>query len=108
MEEKSRTNEKLCADTVISGAAAPGAPAGGAERKAKPRANGGKKAQKCDSNSKQMRVIEGGARKRPPDVKDHIGLQLKAIYDDVLKQPVPARFTDLLQELASKSKTAGK
>ena len=56
-----------------------------------------------DTRSEQMHVIEGGGRQRAPDVKDHIGRQLKAVYDDVLRQPVPSRFMDLLQELAAKS-----
>jgi hypothetical protein len=103
MEENCGTSKKLRADTAISAVPAPGAPGGGAVRKAKRRA----KSAKNNPKSEQMRVIDGGARKRPPDVKDHIGQQLKAIYDDILKQPVPARFMDLLHELASKSKLDG-
>jgi hypothetical protein len=57
----------------------------------------------CEGES--MRVIEGGSRKRSPDLNDHLGRQLKAVYDDVLRQPVPSRFTDLLRELASKPET---
>jgi hypothetical protein len=56
-----------------------------------------------EPRGEQMQVIEGGGRQRAPDVKDHIGRQLKAVYDDMLRQPVPSRFTDLLQELAAKS-----
>jgi hypothetical protein len=37
----------------------------------------------------------------PPNVPidEHIGRQLKAIYDDVLNQPIPDRFLDLLNQL---------
>ncbi len=37
----------------------------------------------------------------PPDVPidEHIGRHLKAIYDDVLQQPIPDRFLDLLNQL---------
>jgi hypothetical protein len=106
MDENSGTSKKLRAAAVVSVVPVADAPAGQAGRKAKRHATGAEKT-KSDLKSEQMRVIEGGARKRLPDVKDHIGLQLKAIYDDVLKQPVPARFLDLLQELATKSKTKG-
>ena len=34
-------------------------------------------------------------------IDEHIGRQLKAIYDDVLKQPIPERFLDLLNQLES-------
>jgi len=39
----------------------------------------------------------------PPDVPidEHIGRHLKAIYDDVLQQPIPDRFLDLLNQLES-------
>jgi hypothetical protein len=41
----------------------------------------------------------GRARKRAVNVKDHIGRQLRAIYDEVASQPVPDRFMDLLNRL---------
>ena len=34
-------------------------------------------------------------------IDEHIGRHLKAIYDDVLKQPIPERFLDLLNQLES-------
>ncbi len=33
------------------------------------------------------------------DVADQIGLGLRNVYDDVLSQPVPDRFFDLLRQL---------
>jgi hypothetical protein len=33
------------------------------------------------------------------EVQTKIGQQLRAMYDDVVKQGVPDRFTDLLQQL---------
>jgi hypothetical protein len=33
-------------------------------------------------------------------IQDHIGRQLRAIYDDVLNQPVPDRLLDLLEKLS--------
>lgn len=49
----------------------------------------------------------GRSRRRPPksgasiqmQVQDHIGRQLRAVYDDLLSQPVPDRFLDLLEKL---------
>ena len=32
-------------------------------------------------------------------VQGHIGRQLRALYDDVLSQPIPDRFLDLLRQL---------
>lgn len=34
-----------------------------------------------------------------PQVQDHIGRQLRALYDDVLSQPVPDRFKELMDRL---------
>ncbi len=34
-----------------------------------------------------------------PQVQDHIGRQLRALYDDVLTQPVPDRFRELMDRL---------
>lgn len=43
--------------------------------------------------------VGGRTQKPAPEVVDHISRQLRAIYDDVLAQPVPSRFTDLLSLL---------
>lgn len=45
----------------------------------------------------------GSTRKRRPNVKDHIGRQLRALYDEVASQPVPDRFMELLNRLEVKS-----
>jgi hypothetical protein len=34
-----------------------------------------------------------------PDLQAHIGRQLRSLYDEVLKEPVPQRLRDLLQQL---------
>jgi hypothetical protein len=48
-------------------------------------------------------MVEPGKKKKPPalpaDVQVRIGEKLKAIYDDVVRQPVPDRFKDLLSQL---------
>jgi len=40
------------------------------------------------------------------DVQAKIGSQLRAIYDDVVKEGVPDRFVDLLQRLDKKDEKA--
>lgn len=34
-----------------------------------------------------------------PEVSDQIGRQLRTVYNDILSQPVPDRFMDLLKDL---------
>lgn len=47
--------------------------------------------------------VQGVARPRHPaaksDLADQIGVRLRGVYDDVLAQPVPDRFLELLREL---------
>ncbi len=39
-------------------------------------------------------------RKAPkPEIVEQIGLRLRGVYNDVLMQPIPDRFLDLLQKL---------
>ncbi len=37
------------------------------------------------------------------EIADQIGLHLRSVYDDVLAQPVPCRFLELLRQLESAS-----
>lgn len=41
--------------------------------------------------------------RRKPSVQDHIGQELRAMYDEVLQQPIPDRFLDLLKALDEKA-----
>jgi hypothetical protein len=49
----------------------------------------------------------GGPRVKKPasksQIADQIGLHLRSVYDDVLAQPVPGRFLELLRQLESAS-----
>ena len=51
----------------------------------------------------EIRMVESGKKNKapalPPDVQGKIGEKLKALYDDVVRQPVPDRFMDLLSQL---------
>ena len=42
---------------------------------------------------------EGPARPGTTDVQAYIGRQLRAVYDDVVKQPIPDRFLALMKQL---------
>jgi hypothetical protein len=39
------------------------------------------------------------------DMKAYIGKQLQAVYDEILQQPVPDRFKELLKKLNNTGKT---
>jgi hypothetical protein len=60
-----------------------------------------------------MQGIADGGMETGPNVKAYIERQLKSVYDDVLNQPIPDRFLDLLNVLdqsvdGSKPKTEDK
>jgi hypothetical protein len=38
-----------------------------------------------------------------PELQAHIGRQLRSLYDEVLKEPVPEHLRELLAELEKKS-----
>lgn len=46
-----------------------------------------------------MTQRKGDASQLDTDVQSHIGRQLRAGYVDILNQPVPDRFLELLAEL---------
>ncbi len=43
-----------------------------------------------------------------PTAQAHIGKQLKDIYDDVVNQPIPDRFTELLKRIDRQGPALGK
>lgn len=45
-----------------------------------------------------------GAGRLDPRVRAHIGRKIKAVYDEVVQEPVPDRFLTLLDELAKKER----
>lgn len=49
----------------------------------------------------------GGRRNHPlaPHVQEQIGRRLAAVYDEVLRQPIPERFLLLLDQLDEMSRT---
>ena len=42
------------------------------------------------------------AGRMEPELQDHIGRQLRAVYDQILEEPVPDRFLKLLADLQDK------
>ncbi len=58
----------------------------------------------CPEPAKE--IIGGPYAKKPAsksEIADQIGLHLRSVYDDVLAQPVPGRFLELLRQLESAS-----
>ena len=54
----------------------------------------------CPEPAKQS--AGGPCAKKPAsksEIADQIGLQLRSVYDDVVAQPVPVRFLELLRQL---------
>jgi len=51
------------------------------------------------ANAASSLPVNGGLE---PELQDHIGRQLRAVYDEVLNEPVPDRFLRLLAELERK------
>ena len=58
-------------------------------------------------SAETIHVIESGSEKSGPSVKTYIERQLKSVYDDVLNQPIPDRFLDLLDTLEARVAPAG-
>jgi len=54
------------------------------------------------SNTDETDTPSAAAAKLGPDLQAHIGRQLRSMYDEVLKEPVPDRLRDLLQQLEQK------
>ncbi len=52
-------------------------------------------------NGERVDAPRGGDAARPgtTDVQAYIGRQLRAVYDDVVKQPIPDRFLALMKQL---------
>jgi Anti-sigma factor NepR len=51
-------------------------------------------------------ITGGPCAKKPASksqIADQIGLHLRSVYNDVLAQPVPGRFLELLRQLESAS-----
>ena len=48
----------------------------------------------------------GGSARLTTDVQRKIGTQLRAMYDDVVKQGIPDRFTQLLTQLDERADKA--
>ncbi|MGD0720060.1 MAG: NepR family anti-sigma factor [Roseiarcus sp.] len=72
-------------------------------------ASGGREGRLSAAANERVRVAQTAApaaregmapaKRDPAEVKDHIGRQLRALYDEVASQPVPDRFMELLNRL---------
>ena len=108
MDDKTGTRKKpsaISARPAVRPVAARGAPASAAAPSAQALKG------EVQPRAENMQVIEGGGAKSGPNVKTYIERQLKSVYDDVLNQPIPDRFLDLLNALdgpeAAGAKNAG-
>lgn len=54
--------------------------------------------------SDDQRKLEAKAPGLTLDAQNKIGQRLKAMYDDIVQQPVPDRFAQLLAELDNQGK----
>ena len=52
-----------------------------------------------DKSEPKPNAVDDARRGSGIDVQAYIGRQLRAVYDDVAKQPVPERFLDLMKQL---------
>jgi hypothetical protein len=54
---------------------------------------------RLSAGTSEIDTQSGPAAKLGPDLQAHIGRQLRSLYDEALKEPVPDRLRDLLQRL---------
>ena len=73
-------------------------PAAADERAPSGRKHGVAEIIKLDNARHRKKAPTSNERSDVP-IDEHIGRHLKAIYDDVLQQPIPDRFLDLLNQL---------
>jgi hypothetical protein len=45
------------------------------------------------------RIKSRSSTRRTPSADPEIGKKMRAMYDDLLKQPIPERFVELLEQL---------
>jgi len=64
------------------------------------------KAPKPGRKTMPQQISDAGAPGAPPmhgrmepELQDHIGRQLRAVYNEILEEPIPGRFLRLLAEL---------
>jgi hypothetical protein len=61
-----------------------------------------------DTGSRPLEVVAADGQPvaspaaRSIDIQAYIGQQLRAVYEDVAKQPVPDRFLELMRQLDTK------
>ena len=60
-----------------------------------------------DLKSQASKSTTPGKGGLTPEIQSRIGHQLRAMYDDVVSQGVPDRFSDLLGQLENKNKEEG-
>lgn len=64
------------------------------------RAQGDDTPRRCNSTTKEKPPAVGRGKPKS-EIADQISGHLRSLYDDVLNQPVPGRFLELLRQLES-------
>jgi hypothetical protein len=59
-----------------------------------------------DGSRSKEGLTDRGVGRLDSRVRTHIGRKIKAVYDEVLQEPVPDRFLNLLDELSKKEREA--
>lgn len=100
-----QTNEnRRCEGASVTKPAKPRTPpikVGGAKI---PESPGNRREPGCPGPAKE--IVDGPCARKAAaksGIADQIGLHLRSVYDDVLAQPVPGRFLELLRQLESAS-----
>jgi hypothetical protein len=72
-------------------------------------------AAKAEQVSPDLHALRGGSRSvcsvsdvhsLDPDLRAYLGAQLRAMYQEIVSDPVPHRFLELLEELARRGQPA--
>jgi hypothetical protein len=49
--------------------------------------------------SPQAKLRSRPSTRRPPSIDAELGKKMRAMYDDLVNQPIPERFVELLEQL---------
>jgi hypothetical protein len=52
------------------------------------------------STTKRMTVVMNNSKPPAKDVQTHLGRKLRAVYGEMVQEPVPDKFLSLLEQLA--------
>jgi Anti-sigma factor NepR len=70
----------------------------------------GKKVEMATQYSDRIRTekVEPEGPQLSPNLQGHLGRQLRAVYSELIQEPMPDKFSKLLEELAASQKVKSK